>query len=450
MGATVDHLESHHRYRVIRGFTDAKGLRVPFEASGVIRMIDISDDMTEIHIDWEREGTPPGGATERLTFLMIAADGPRNNHMRTYFEKGELVMPPRARKPVPAPAPVPSAPEPPQADPALARLGGQQPQEEICLHESTVACGCDPVFHRAIWPRAHLSVHACLSCGAVTVTRQVGDDGRFTGNAWTAYWTVPTPQTLVDWLGRFPRVKMDHAGIPWRWPMAATLVRYPALVYPADARVSDKADLDALESRLAEEQSGLPRAVRFGRALTGIPQPPAAMTDTFHAFAMAREVALLRAETDTETLRRHANLYSPSCELAADLLLRRPDAYGLMMEWLVSRDDDTFGAGIAMLRDARRIFSGPDDPRLAPQLLRIMNDLPLGKLEDVPGRVESCLRFEAILVAIADLGANSPAMLEGLAALAAKLSGKDRQVVDAIRIVINELNGIDNRPSEYR
>ena len=46
--------------------------------------------------------------------------------------------------------------------------------------------------------------------------------------------------------------------------------------------------------------------------------------------------------------------------------------------------------------------------------------------------------------------ANSPAMLDGLSALARKLATKDRYVVKAIRIVINELNGVDNKPPEYR
>jgi hypothetical protein len=66
------------------------------------------------------------------------------------------------------------------------------------------------------------------------------------------------------------------------------------------------------------------------------------------------------------------------------------------------------------------------------------------------GRVESYLKLEALLVAIADLKANSQVMTDGLHALAKRVSRKDRHVVDAIRIVINELNGIDNRSPEYR
>jgi hypothetical protein len=121
-----------------------------------------------------------------------------------------------------------------------------------------------------------------------------------------------------------------------------------------------------------------------------------------------------------------------------------------MMEWLASRDDDTFSAGIAMLRDARPLFSGPDDPKLAPALLALMNDLPLGKLKDVPGRVESCFRFEAFLVAIADLGANSMQMQDGLRALRVKLARKDDTLLEAMQLVLNELNGVNNRPEAYR
>jgi hypothetical protein len=41
-------------------------------------------------------------------------------------------------------------------------------------------------------------------------------------------------------------------------------------------------------------------------------------------------------------------------------------------------------------------------------------------------------------------------MIDGLNALAKKTGGKDRHVANAIRIVVNALNGIDNRPAEYR
>ena len=37
-------------------------------------------------------------------------------------------------------------------------------------------------------------------------------------------------------------------------------------------------------------------------------------------------------------------------------------------------------------------------------------------------------------------------MIDWLNALAKKIGGKDKYVVDAIRTVVNELNGVDNRP----
>jgi hypothetical protein len=443
MGATVDHLSAHHRVTVLRDFIDARGIAVLAGATGIIRMMDLDLKAMEFTIDWERDGK-----NERLTFSLSAREGPRNGHMREWFELGELVLPPRSLRSVKATAP--EAKEVRRPEEPLARFGGRQPQEEICLHELTVACDCGAGFHRSVYPAGRLGVHACLRCVAVTVTRQVGDDGRFTGDAWTAYWTVPTPQRIVDWVGKFPRVAMDYAGAPWRWPMAASLVRYPTLLYPADVRVADKEELLALEAALRNAQAPHTRADRLHSACSDIPAPPENLPDNFSGFGSVQRALALRPSSDLETLKAHANLLSPSCELAAALLVRRDDAYETMMGWLRSRDEDEFGAGIAMLRDGRPIFVGPDDPRLALELLKIMNDLPLGKLKDAPGRVESCLKFEAFLVAIADLKANSPAMIDGLNALAKKIGSKDRHVVDAIRIVINELNGIDSRPTEYR
>ncbi len=450
MGTTIDNLESHFRYTVIRGFTDAKGVRVPFETTGVIRAIDLKrPDMSEIYIDWERDG--PGGAKtpERLTFLLAATDGPRNGHMKTYFEKGELVMPPREPKPSKADSPAPEAPAEKPAG-SFDRADGRQPQEELRLEELAVACDCGAVFHREIFPHAHLKVSACLRCGTVTVARQVGDDGRFTGKAWTAYWAVPTSQKLVDWFGRFPRMSINYSGAVWRWPMSANLVRYPTLFYPADTRVRDRAELDALESALSEAQAPLTRANCLVSALGDIPRAPDDLPDTFAAFGTVRRALDLSTNTDLATLKAHARLSSPSCEIAAGILIRRDGAYDTMMDWLNDKDGDAFSAGIAMLRDSRPLFSGPEDPKLTRPLLDILDALPLGKLKDVPDRVESCQRFESLLVAIADLGANAPEMLEGLAGLMKKLAEKDAFTADAIRLTLNELKGIDNRPPQYR
>ena len=41
MAATVDNLESHHSYRVIRGFSDANGVHVPFDIARVYYLYDV-------------------------------------------------------------------------------------------------------------------------------------------------------------------------------------------------------------------------------------------------------------------------------------------------------------------------------------------------------------------------------------------------------------------------
>ena len=449
MATTIDHLEAHHRYTVIRGFTDATGLRIPFEATGVIRRISLDPGYTTIFIDWDRDGPDGASTPERLTFDFKAADGPRNNHMRDYFEKGEVVLPPREPKP-PKPAVEAESKQHPAA-PSFANFNGSQPQAEISLDDQTVACDCGKAFHRAVWPtNGDLRVSACLRCGTATVTRQIGDDGRFTGDAWTAYLTVPVAQQTVDWLARFPRAAINYGGAPWRWPMSATLVRYPTLFYPADTRVSDEQELARLEDVLFAAQSRLTRADRQSSACGNIPAPSSGAAEQFAHFAYVQRTLDLRPTSDLDTLRRHAHLLSASSELAAALLLSRKDAYEIMMGWLRSKDDDDFSAGIAMLRDSRPLFSGPDDPKLTPPLLDILNNLPTGKLKDVPDRIESCARFEAILVAIADIGANTMQMQDGLRALRVKLAKKDPTLMQAMGIVLNELNGVDNRPKEYR
>ena len=447
MATTIDHLETHFRYTVIRGFTDANGLKIPFEASGVISKIELDwSQMTHIHIDWERDG--PGGAKtpERLTFLLAATDGPRNNHMKDYFEKGELVMP--AREPRP---PKPAAPtsEPAQTKPALsfARFGGKQPQEEILLDERTVACDCPPAFHRAVVPTAHLSVNACLRCGTVSVTKQVGDDGRFTGNAWTAYWAVPTDQALVDWLGAFPRVSVDYSGAAWRWPMSAALVRYPTLLYPADTRVADEEELKALEATLAEAQQPLSRAHRLGSACGDIPPVPVSLPEAFNAFGTLRRALDLRPASDIETLKAHAHLLSASCELAADLLLRREDAYPRMMEWLAA-------TGRRHIQRRHRHAARQPAALLWPRRPKVDAPPARDPQRPAPGQAEGRTRPRRKLPALRSRSGRDRRSWRQTAADARgpqrpcqEARQKDASTADAIRLVINELNGVDNRPA---
>ncbi len=84
MGLVIDHLSVDHRIRVLRDFTDVRGERHRTGESGVIRKMDLDWGRQECFIEWEREGK-----SETMTFALMAKDGPRNGHMREYFEIGD-------------------------------------------------------------------------------------------------------------------------------------------------------------------------------------------------------------------------------------------------------------------------------------------------------------------------------------------------------------------------
>jgi hypothetical protein len=435
MAATIDHLAAGRRVAVIQAFIDADGRRVEEGAIGTIRAIEIDLPRMRVTVRWRRET-----GEETLAFSLLARDGPGNGRMRAYFSTdadeeaadGEDVVfapiepPPQASRPQPKPKPGLASPPKPLA-----------PSAETSLEERTVACGCDPVFHRPLVPAGTLGVHACLCCGTVTVTRTVGDDGRYTGEAWTAYIRVPTPAPVLAWLGRFPRARIDYAGARSRWPMAASLMRYPMMLYPANLRVADEAELSAVEARLAPEQAGICTARRLSLALGSLPLPPPDLPDPLAGFAMI-ERAIRTPPEDLATLRWLAQLLSPAKELAAEKLLARSDARAQLLAWLGSPDELDFEAGIAMLRDARAILSGPEDQLFA-SLREILAALPMAPSPEAPSRVESWFRLEALLVAIADLGLPNQALIADLKSLARRLAGKDVIAPSAISIVVKEL-----------
>lgn len=90
MATTIDHLRVDHRITVCRDFTDANGLTLRRGETGILRTIDLDPRCVEIHLGIER-------ATDRvhLVFPLSAKTGPRNGHMRDFFEMGEDVTPPR-------------------------------------------------------------------------------------------------------------------------------------------------------------------------------------------------------------------------------------------------------------------------------------------------------------------------------------------------------------------
>lgn len=120
MSPTIDHLRVDHRITVRRDFTDANGSSLRAGETGILRAIDFETLRLEIHLEIER-------AADRvhLVFPLVAKTGPRNGHMREYFEVGEDVSTPRVlptnRQPVDRTMKVPP-PEPPATPLDLAAL----------------------------------------------------------------------------------------------------------------------------------------------------------------------------------------------------------------------------------------------------------------------------------------------------------------------------------------
>lgn len=90
MACTIDHLRVDHRVTVLRDFTDLAGITIRAGETGVLRGLGLDYVRMEIWIELEHNG-----ARDKLRFALRAADGPRNGHMREYFEVGEDVSTPR-------------------------------------------------------------------------------------------------------------------------------------------------------------------------------------------------------------------------------------------------------------------------------------------------------------------------------------------------------------------
>jgi hypothetical protein len=90
MACTIDNLRVDHRVTVLQDFTDAIGVTLCAGDSGVLCGLSWDDVRMEIHLVIERAD----GKVD-LVFPLRATTGPRNCHMREFFEVGEDVTPPR-------------------------------------------------------------------------------------------------------------------------------------------------------------------------------------------------------------------------------------------------------------------------------------------------------------------------------------------------------------------
>jgi hypothetical protein len=96
---TIDHLRVDYRITVLREFTDAADITMRASETGVIRDMSWDQLRDEIFIEIERDTNTLDANTRnantrnaervRLRFSLKAQSGPRNGHMREFFEIGE-------------------------------------------------------------------------------------------------------------------------------------------------------------------------------------------------------------------------------------------------------------------------------------------------------------------------------------------------------------------------
>lgn len=83
MALTIDHLRADHRVTILSDFTDAAGITLRAGEAGILRGLSWDQLRMEIHIEIERVS-----GKVNLVFPLAAKTGPRNGHMREYFEVG--------------------------------------------------------------------------------------------------------------------------------------------------------------------------------------------------------------------------------------------------------------------------------------------------------------------------------------------------------------------------
>jgi hypothetical protein len=426
MACTIDHLRADARVVVLQDFTDLAGVVVRAGEVGVVRGLGLDYATWEVWIDLER-----GGATTHLRFALRATAGPRNGHMRTYFE----VVPDAApAKEVVAGESAAHAPAPGRDAQACETQAIAPAAGGTTRVESRVGCGCDAALQREVLSaRGGLDVWACLRCGAVSCTRVIGDDGRFTGDAWYQYVPVVMPAAVERWIGGWPRVRVDHT-THVRWPTSADLVRYETLHYPADVRCADRARLATIEEELARAQAGQSWAERLRATQRVTAPPPAGLPNELRGYELLWQALQLTPQSDLELLLHHAQLRSPGSVVAAEVVRARADVFDVVEAALRSDDSTRRGAGFAIARDWRT-----PDPRLEGVLIELLETLPLEPSPDAPMCVKSRGRGELLLLLVAELRLATPAMLAALRERMRAFGRRDDFLANCARLVVQEL-----------
>jgi hypothetical protein len=451
MGCTIDHLSRDDRFKVIAEFRDLRGIVHKVGDAGVIRDMQVDWARNEICIEWEVDGRP-----ESLFFDLNGKTGPGNGRMRAFFEPD--LSPPAVwvRSPLVSEGPPDRAPDnkvvkstasarPSHSTPAPVDRTLSPPSPETCLGERPSTCDCPGGLNRAIFPEpmGEVRVNACLRCGTVTATICRGDDGRYTGNSYTAYFVAPVSIEMLKWLSQWARGSIDYGSGPQRWPMSANLVRYPVVLIPADARCDTADELIALESRLRSEQKEKSLGSRVRALNHRLPAPPQEVPVSMHGYVQLWEALQLRPESDLKKLISLAQMGGAGSPIATDLLLRRHDAFEVMVAALQSDDGVCRSAGYSMARDAR-----PADPRLEDVLLDMLAKVSTEPLPDVPNRIRGCARVETILVVLLDVGIRTQKSIDALRALQRMLAPLDATTVEYIGVALHEMgsSGITGTP----
>jgi hypothetical protein len=76
--------------------------------------------------------------------------------------------------------------------------------------------------------------------------------------------------------------------------------------------------------------------------------------------------------------------------------------------------------------------------------------VPLEPSATVPGRIAACARVEALLLAIADLRLDTPAVHEALRRLQHRFARHDHDLVRCLRVVAHELREGPQKPDPRR
>lgn len=414
MPATIDHLRADHHVEVIKDFTDLRGIAHRAGDSAIIRAMGLDTTTMELWIDWEC-----GGVAERLHFALRATTGPGNGRMREYFALGD-----DATTPAPFPSNTSGSRNGPAAGDGVLAIAPPAARQNV--NERTVTCDCDAGLHRSVLA-AGTGVHACMRCGTVTYTQAIGDDGRHTGNAWTAYVVQDLPRRVMEWLARWPRVTVRHHDLSG-WSRPAGLRRNAVVYLPAQLRCNTAADLNAVEST---------REVGVHSCEFPTQPPPEDLPAGLWAFAQFAVAARLGPRSPVPDLIAAAQPHNAACALAVAKLLARPDAIDIMISALRRDEPSWQGAGAAMA-----LAATPIDPRLPDLLCDILLSLPLVAHPEIPDRVAGSTRWNELLAVIAGLALDTPSIRTALPLLQRRVVRLDTGVASNIGEVLRAIHGL--------